>query len=102
MKGSVDPKGSWIALFSETTVIAWNPEKLKADGLRPPASLADLGKPEWRGKIGLDDAAFNWYQAVLLTQKDAAADRSSASRITIRCYERPQRTSRSCRTASST
>jgi iron(III) transport system substrate-binding protein len=72
MKGSVDPQGRWIALFSETTVIAWNPEKLKADGLRPPSSLADLGKPEWRGKIGIDAAAFNWYQAVLLTQKNGA------------------------------
>jgi iron(III) transport system substrate-binding protein len=72
VKGSIDPKGLWAAVFSETTVIAWNPQKLKADGLRPPTSLADLGRPEWRGKIGLDDAAFNWYQAVLLTQKDAA------------------------------
>jgi iron(III) transport system substrate-binding protein len=73
VKGSIDPKGMWAAVFSETTVIAWNPQKLKADGLRPPTSLADLGRPEWRGKIGLDNAAFNWYQAVLLTQKDAAA-----------------------------
>lgn len=72
MKGSVDPQGRWIALFSETTVIAWNPEKVKADGLRPPTSLADLGRPEWRGKLGIDAAAFNWYQAVLLTQKNGA------------------------------
>jgi len=72
VKGSIDPKGRWAAVFSETTVIAWNPQKLKADGLRPPTSLADLGNPEWRGKLGIDAAAFNWYQAVLLTQKNAA------------------------------
>lgn len=72
LKGSFDPKGLWAALFSETTVIAWNPEKLKVDGLKPPATLADLAKPEWRGKLGVDGAAFNWYQAVTATQKDAA------------------------------
>jgi len=72
VKGSIDPKGLWAALFSETTVIAWNPQKLRADGLRPPGSLADLAKPEWKGKLGVDGQAFNWYQAVLLTQKNAS------------------------------
>ena len=72
VKGSFDPQGRWAAMFSETTVIAFNPQKLRADGLRPPTSLADLGKPEWQGKLGIDSSAFNWYQAVLLTQKNGA------------------------------
>lgn len=66
--GSVDPNGYWATLYYDTTVIAWNSQKVRADGLQPPASLADLTKPEWRGKIGIDSTAFNWYAGVLSTQ----------------------------------
>ncbi|HXP94631.1 MAG TPA: extracellular solute-binding protein [Candidatus Binatia bacterium] len=72
VKGSYDPNGYWSSIYNATTVIAWNPQKLKADGLQPPKSLADLAKPEWRGKIGLDSSAFNWYSGVLQTQPGAA------------------------------
>ena len=71
LKGTLDPKGNWIAFFTDTTVLAWNPDRLKADGLKAPTSLADLAKPEWKGKIGIDGSAFNWYQAMLATQKNA-------------------------------
>ena len=68
IKGMVDPGGMWTALFYSTTVIAWNTQKVKADGLQPPTSLADLAKPQWKGKIGIDSEAFNWYSGVLATQ----------------------------------
>jgi iron(III) transport system substrate-binding protein len=71
LKGTIDPKGFWVAFFTDTTVVAWNPDRLKADGLKPPTSLADLTKPEWKGKLGIDGSAFNWYQGVLATQKSA-------------------------------
>jgi iron(III) transport system substrate-binding protein len=72
LKGAIDPKGYWASFFTDTTVIAWNPDRLKADGLKPPTSLADLTKPEWRGKLGIDGSAFNWYEGVLATQKNAS------------------------------
>jgi iron(III) transport system substrate-binding protein len=65
--GALDPQTQLRDLYFTTTVIAWNPKKLAADGLRPPASLADLAKPEWKGKIGIDATAYNWYQGVLET-----------------------------------
>lgn len=43
---------------------------MKADGLKPPTSLADLARPEWKGKIGIDSTALNWYAGVLATQPD--------------------------------
>lgn len=70
LRGTIDPKGQWVAFYTDTTAIAWNPERLKADGLKPPVSLADLARPEWRGKVGIDSTAFNWYQSVLATQKN--------------------------------
>lgn len=69
--GAIDPHGLWIALYFDTTVIAWNPKKLAADGLKPPTTLADLAKPEWNGKIGIDSTAYNWYQG--LTELDPHA-----------------------------
>jgi len=72
VKGSYDPAGYWSSIYNSTTVIAWNPEKVKADGLQPPKSLADLAKPEWRGKLGVDTSAYNWYMGVLATQPGAA------------------------------
>jgi iron(III) transport system substrate-binding protein len=71
VKGAIDPNGYWTALYNDTTVIAWNPKKLAADHLAPPASLADLAKPEWRGKIGLDATAYNWYQGLTEMNPDA-------------------------------
>ncbi len=67
-KGTVDPAGLWTTLYNDTTVIAFNPQKLKADGLKPPTSLADLAKPEWNGKIAIDASAYNWYSGTLKTQ----------------------------------
>ncbi len=61
IKGTVDPNGMWSNLYQNTTVIAWNPQRLKADNLKPPMSLADLAKPEYKGKIGIDSGALNWY-----------------------------------------
>lgn len=71
VKGAIDPNGYWVSLYNDTTVLAWNPRKLTADGLKPPSSLADLTKPEWKGKIGLDSTAYNWYQG--LTETDPSA-----------------------------
>jgi iron(III) transport system substrate-binding protein len=61
LDGTVDPNGLWTALYMDTTVIAWNTARLKAENLQPPTSFTDLGKPEWSGKIGLSSSAFTWY-----------------------------------------
>jgi iron(III) transport system substrate-binding protein len=58
IKGTVDPKGFWTNLYQNTTVIAWNPQRLAADHLKPPTSYADFAKPEWKGKFGFDIGAF--------------------------------------------
>jgi iron(III) transport system substrate-binding protein len=69
IKGTIDPGGYWTNLYQNTTVIAWNPARLKADKLKPPASFADFAKPEWKGKFGFDTGALNWYMGLLQTDK---------------------------------
>ena len=74
IKGTIDPNGLWTNLYQNTTVIAWNPQRLKADKLKPPTSFADFAKPEWKGKFGFDTGALNWYMGLLQTDKNGGAD----------------------------
>jgi iron(III) transport system substrate-binding protein len=74
IRGAVDPNGYWISLYQNTTVIAWNPQRLAADHLKPPTSFADFGKPEWKGKFGFDTGAVNFYLGLLQSDKKGGAD----------------------------
>ena len=74
IKGTVDPNGFWTNLYQNTTVIAWNPQRLGADHLKPPTSFADFAKPEWKGKFGFDTGALNWYMGILQHDKTGGPD----------------------------
>jgi len=63
--GSVEPNGYWTSLYQDSTVIAWNVARLHDDGLRAPATTADLARPEYRGHIGLNANALSWYLGLL-------------------------------------
>ncbi len=69
--GMTEEHGWWSVIYNVTTVIAWNTQKLREHGLRPPASLTDLAKPEWKGHIGFDSQALNMF--VALSQVDGHA-----------------------------
>jgi len=69
-KGTYEPNGLWTNLYLNTTVIAWNPQRLSVDHLKAPSSFADFAKPEWKGKFGLDAGAFNWYLGLLQSDKN--------------------------------
>ena len=70
---TTDPQGYWINLYAMTTVIAWNPDRVKADHLAPPTAVDDFAKPEWKGRFGTDSEALNWYLGLVATRKDADA-----------------------------
>src|SRR5208283_855021 len=50
--------GDWLGILARENVLAYNPTKISAGAL--PASLLDLAKPEWKGKVGFapSDADF--------------------------------------------
>jgi iron(III) transport system substrate-binding protein len=73
IKGTYDPNGYWTNLYQNTTVVAWNPDRLKADHLHTPNSTADFARPEWKGKFGIDTGAFNWYIGTLQADEKASA-----------------------------
>ncbi|MGH7211999.1 MAG: extracellular solute-binding protein, partial [Acetobacteraceae bacterium] len=43
--------GDWVGVLARENVLAFNPSKITGDQL--PASLLDLAKPEWKGKIAI-------------------------------------------------
>jgi iron(III) transport system substrate-binding protein len=74
LKGTVDPSGFWTNLYQNTTVIAWNPQRLAADHLKAPTSFADFAKPEWKGKFGFDTGAINWFLGIMQSEGNAGSD----------------------------
>lgn len=68
------PDGTWIGVLARENVLAYNPSMIAASAL--PASLMDLAKPEWKGKIGIapsDNDFLPLVNAVVVTHGNAAA-----------------------------
>lgn len=70
--GATEEHGWWSVIYNVTTVLAWNTAKLREHGLRPPASLADLAKPEWKNRIGFNSQALNFFVALEQVDPHAA------------------------------
>jgi iron(III) transport system substrate-binding protein len=45
------PDGEWVGVAARETVLVYNPDLIAADEL--PASILDLAKPEWKGKLAI-------------------------------------------------
>jgi len=45
------PDGSWLGVLARENVLAFNPSMIQESDL--PASLLDLAKPEWKGRIAI-------------------------------------------------
>ncbi len=43
--------GDWVGVFARENVLAYNPKMIQEAAL--PASLLDLAKPEWKGKVAI-------------------------------------------------
>ncbi len=52
------PDGNWVGVLARENVLAFDPSKIKEGDL--PASLLDLAKPEWKGRVAIapSDADF--------------------------------------------
>ena len=45
------PNGEWVGVAARETVLVYNPDLIAEDEL--PASILDLAKPEWKGKLAI-------------------------------------------------
>ncbi|MBI4523668.1 MAG: extracellular solute-binding protein [Deltaproteobacteria bacterium] len=62
-EGYKDPQGMWTSTYTNYAVFGYN------TGLVPRASVprshTDLLKPEWKGQIGLEGRAYEWFATVV-------------------------------------
>ena len=54
--------GSWVGFAARSTVLAYNPDLISESEL--PASMLDLAKPEWQGKVGFPPGGAD-FQAIV-------------------------------------
>jgi len=59
----LDPNGHWVATYLFCNVIGYN-TKLVAQA-EAPRNYEDLLDPKWRGKMGLDDKQYIWFDGLL-------------------------------------
>jgi iron(III) transport system substrate-binding protein len=75
LPGMADPGGLWATDFIASEAIAYNPARVRALGIRPPAAWEDFTGPEWRTQFGLPSDSIGWYSALLHYYGRERADR---------------------------
>ncbi len=58
-----DPEGYWTDLYLNLNVIGYNTKLVSPKDL--PKKYEDLLLPRWKGKLGMDTKAFEWFAGVL-------------------------------------
>ena len=85
------PTGNWVGVSVRVSALAYNPSKISASQL--PASILDLAKPQWKGKVAIaptdsdfvplvggviatygQQAALNWLQGLKANAASVADD----------------------------
>jgi iron(III) transport system substrate-binding protein len=58
-----DSEGQWTAVYQQLNVIAYNSKLVNPK--EAPRSYEDLLNPKWKGKMGLDDKQYIWFDGLL-------------------------------------
>lgn len=61
--GYKDKQGIWTSVYTNYTIFGYNTKQLSKKSV--PASYHDLLKPEWRGQIGMESKAYEWFATVV-------------------------------------
>jgi iron(III) transport system substrate-binding protein len=73
------PKGRWVGVAARETVLVYNPKLISDSQL--PASILDLAKPEWKGKLAIAPSEPDFVPIV------SAVDKLDGRAVTIRWLE---------------
>jgi iron(III) transport system substrate-binding protein len=68
--------GDWLGVLARENVLAWNPKLIAPTAL--PASLLDLAKPQWKGKLGFAPSDSDFLPLVSAVIKQYGKDRALA------------------------
>ena len=61
--GYKDDQGAWTSIYTNYAAFGYNTRAVPKAGV--PKSYNDLLKPEWKGNIGMDSKAYEWFGTML-------------------------------------
>jgi iron(III) transport system substrate-binding protein len=61
--GYKDPQATWTSSYTNYAAFGYNSRAVAKSGV--PKSYDDLLKPEWKGQIGMDSRAYEWFGTML-------------------------------------
>jgi iron(III) transport system substrate-binding protein len=61
--GYKDQQGAWTSLYTNYAAFGYNSRDVPKTSV--PKAYADLLKPEWRGHIGMDSKAYEWFGTMI-------------------------------------
>ncbi|MPZ78042.1 MAG: extracellular solute-binding protein [Deltaproteobacteria bacterium] len=62
-EGYKDSQGAWTSLYTNYAAFGYNTSAVSKGSV--PKSYADLLKPEWKGHIGMDSKAYEWFGTMI-------------------------------------
>jgi len=58
-----DPQATWTSIYTTYAVLGYNTKLVPKSGM--PKSYEDLLKPEWKGQIGIEQRAYEWFATTM-------------------------------------
>ena len=66
--GYKDPQATWTSIFTNYGALGFNTRNVPKTSI--PKSYGDLLKPEWKGNIGIDSRAYEWFGTMVKAMGD--------------------------------
>ena len=83
--GYKDPQATWTSIYTNYGAFGFNARNVSKASV--PKSYADLLKPEWKGNIGIDSRAYEWFGTLVKAmgdEKGLAYMRELAKQVQLR------------------
>jgi iron(III) transport system substrate-binding protein len=83
--GYKDPQATWTSIFTNYGAFGFNTRNVAKTSI--PKSYNDLLKPEWKGNIGIDSRAYEWFGTMVKAmgdEKGLAYMRELAKQVSLR------------------
>ena len=61
--GYKDPQGAWTSIYTNYAAFGYNNRAVPKTSV--PKSYTDLLKPEWKGQLGMDSKAYEWFGTMI-------------------------------------
>jgi iron(III) transport system substrate-binding protein len=83
--GYKDPQATWTSIYTNYAALGFNTRNVVKTSV--PKSFTDLLKPEWKGNIGIDSRAYEWFGTIVKAmgdEKGLAYMRELAKQVQLR------------------